>query len=166
MNLHGSLVADGGPAESDGRLKIGDKIVSIQPLSPEAWISSHSPSVTTQSPQLVLASLESQHPGPWVVVVLRHGCDDVIEVEITPNASSGGRGGGPGVRQAAHNSSFGAAAIQKNLWEQLVQATAPKKANWQTKAARVCSFVYSIRAVLLCTRACVNRPALCECQCA
>lgn len=126
------IVVDGGPAALDGRLRIGDSLVSVRQLSPESWISSHTGSPEpAQTLESAIAALKDAS-GPWVCEVMRRGCDDVLQVEI----ACGVRGKN-GVSDEQPKDLFGAAAIQKNLWEQLMQATAPKQASWQTKAARV-----------------------------
>ena len=118
----------------------------MQPLSPDAWIASSTAGTlasTRRAPQTlesVRAALKSEAQGTWVVVVLRKGCDDVVEVELSMNGDADAQGGGARQRpakQAECGQPFGAAALQHHLLAHLVQASAPDKASWQSKAARV-----------------------------
>ena len=119
------------PAGRDGRLKVGDCLLSVRQLSPDAWIAAHtggpSQGAAAQTLESVLAVLQSEASGAWVCEVMRQGCGDVLEVEISSLVPE------------QQKDPFGAAAMQKNLWEQMIQATSPNKQAWQTKAARVCS---------------------------
>lgn len=152
-------------------------MLAVKQLSPDSWIASHTGTPATapisadgshgpQTLESVLAALKSEGPGSWVVEVMRRGCDDVLEVEILSTRQSsdtsstgGGRWGASGAGGGDERLDvFGAAAIQKNLWQQLVQASEPKKANWQAKAARVCMYVY----MCVCLSICVGL-GLCPC---
>ena len=103
--------------------------------------------------------------GGWVLELLRHGHADVLSVEIVLDVhhapahlrSSGGEGaagvcGGGGGHMPGNSSDslFVAAAIQKNLFEQLLQASEPKKQRWKTQAARVCAYVGVCVCVCMC----------------
>jgi len=118
---------------------VGDCLLSVRQLSPDTWIAAHTGGPTqgaaAQTLESVLAVLQSEASSAWVCEVMRQGCDDVIEVEIT--AAAGPHGGAARVPEQPKDP-FGAAAIQKNRWEQVIQASSPNKQAWQTKAARVC----------------------------
>ena len=137
-----SKILAGGAAARDGRLQVGDVLLSVQPaVSAHCKAEQQAPSERTTPLQPVLTALKSASPGPWHVTIMRPGCDDVIEVEISPPFQHGqGSGGAEGAcARACRAPDAGRpaeASFHQHLLKQLVQATAPHK-DWQTKAARL-----------------------------